>query len=362
MEFRIVYIILLISVIAAYVNNNKRYFGFLVLFLLYYLASSRIGEGADYYSYLEMFNYVDDQPINEWSNKSIKFSNVELVFRLLISTAKNIGLTYQEFISLTAIVTLVYIGKLVYKYSEHPNLSILIYFGAFFFFWPYSGIRGGLIYSIGTFFLCEYIENKNRIKFILIVLLLSLLHQMAISYLLLMLIVSIKDKKTYLIFLASSCIVSFFMAEIVIDLIDHSLFSSRVKFYYNNSVDFYSFKFIARLIIFCITLFAYVIYIDKLNEVNNKLFQIFLISFPIFIIFNRVIILAEQISLIAFSLIILVPVSTISINNSLIVRKIIKSFLIIFSIIYFNITYKYNLESSYKNNKIVVEKKVRASI
>jgi hypothetical protein len=267
-----------------------------------------------------------------------------------MSIAKYINLEYQSFLTIVAAISIYYISRIIFEYSERPNLSVLIYFAGFFFYWPYSGIRGALVLSIGMYYFCRYIEDKKLIKIIFIIYLLSLLHVSALGYILLIpFVIHRISNRNYILFILSILLLSIFLSHYTFEIIKYLSVYERIKYYADEEQDVLNFKLFARVCIFLSALLSYTIYQDKLNYFNIKLYQVFLASLPIYIVFSGVGIVAEQISLFAYVYIIIVPVNTLIAIQRKTVRKVLIAAIIIFSINYFYITYSYTVDASQRN-------------
>ena len=128
--------------------SKSKVITYIFFFLLFLLASLKFGEGPDYFAYYDAFNALSSNPFEELEKPLLL--NQEPGFRLIGSTLKFLGFNYQSYLAVFALVSCFYIARLSLAYSVYPVMTGLLFYAAFFFTWPYSGIRQGFVLCVGS--------------------------------------------------------------------------------------------------------------------------------------------------------------------------------------------------------------------
>ena len=156
---------------------------FLSLFLMFALRHQSMGIDLKYtttYGYLGRFMRIASA---SWRNifdaNVANFEKGYVVFNKIIGT---IHKDRQFFLGACAFFTILPIIYVIYKKSEAPLQSVVIYMGLPVFLLTYSGIRQALALGI-CFWAYLYIEKKKLAKFIILVILAMLFHRSAIIFL-----------------------------------------------------------------------------------------------------------------------------------------------------------------------------------
>jgi hypothetical protein len=286
---------------------RSNFFFYLYLFLLLMLASFRYGVGPDYFAYEFLYSLVSTSVLDQVG----VVTGQEILFRLLGSIFNTIGLSYQQYLALSALVTLYYIGKICKKYSQYPVFSLYLFFCLFYFVWVFSGIRQGLTIAIGIYYLLECLQNRKHIKFVSIVFILSLIHAASLILLLFYIVahLNLRRQILYLGIFFGFCI-SLIPAANMMDFFNHLPYGERIEFYFNtedseSSRFFIDFKSISRLILLLVVVVFAKIY-DGGSEIQRKIMDLYIISFGIYFALKFVEILAAQASIYGFVLIVLI--------------------------------------------------------
>lgn len=147
----------------------------LFIFVCFILASFRWEVGTDWESYNRYFNEIK-VPFGDMFSIHDTF---EFGFILLNNFAKSISNEYTFCLLLQAVIIYVFLGWGIYKGSYYPLLSVFIYFsmalGGIFF------VRQTMALAI-LFYSISFIEQQKLKKFLLFVLLASLLHRTAVFF------------------------------------------------------------------------------------------------------------------------------------------------------------------------------------
>lgn len=291
------YVVFFIGVLLSIINDKRRRSFKSFALILTILAFLRYGVGADYFSYNYLYSRLGQSLISE-----IKYGldNQEMLFRLIGTLFKKIGLSYQQYLIIIAIVNLYFIFKICKKYSKNPTFSLLIYFCFYYFVWTFSGLRQGMTLSIGVYYVLGCLESGKTIKLILISLLLSLIHASAIILIPLYIAGRMNFNKNRLM------IISFI--AILVSMIP--LFNILVKFtwipfmdrllpYIDSSIsilNIFSFKNLGRLIFLFIGLFYYRSYSNQ-DSVSRGIINIYILSLVLYFFLKSSEIAAARISI-----------------------------------------------------------------
>lgn len=117
------------------------------------------------------------------SGELSSISSMERGWLLYCMLASYISSYFQVFLAITALIQLILIGFIIYKYSTDIILSYIVYFCFGLYIMSFSGIRQSTAFAI-TFFSVHFLLNKENIKFILTVLLAASIHNSALIFLL----------------------------------------------------------------------------------------------------------------------------------------------------------------------------------
>ena len=131
--------------------------------------------------YLGSFEKIANMSLSDVINMG-KFKNYEKGYVILNKLIGYIGKDPQIFIFIYSLLTFLPISYVIYKKSNNPLFSVLIYMGLPCFVAHFSTLRQ--ILSIAVCLLAvDYIEKKQFAKFLAIVLLATTLHSSAILFL-----------------------------------------------------------------------------------------------------------------------------------------------------------------------------------
>lgn len=181
-----VYICLLIAnaialLISDFSHNGEKKQGkllfilFVMIFLLYSLRNSSVGR--DIAGYME--TYIEAGKHDIFSLDYVYFENG---YTLFINICSNMGISFQWFLVITSIITLLPIYYFIKFYSDDKVLSCLIYICYIFFEFNLTGLRQAMATSIVLLGFILLFNNKKLrlIKYILCVVLASTFHQSAL--------------------------------------------------------------------------------------------------------------------------------------------------------------------------------------
>lgn len=280
------YLVFFIGIILSIINDKRRIGIIVFTILLALLACFRYGVGADYFSYLYLFNRLDNSIIYEMY---YGIDHQEIGFRLLGSLLKQIGFSYQQYLSVLAIINLVFIFKTCIKYSKNPTLSMFLYFCFYYFMWTFSGLRQATTMAIGVYYLLESLEKKNTTKFIIIVLLLSFIHVSALVLIMFYFISKLNFTKKRLIYISIFSIAfSILPIGIILSKLGGFPIINRIMPYLNLEVSLinpFDFQTLGRIIFLVIAFVFYDSY-SKQSENSKTIINLYILSFILYFLFK----------------------------------------------------------------------------
>lgn len=170
-------------------KHNKRlsYFIFAMLFLL--LACRHPSMGMDLHygnpwtGYIYGFHYITSEMT--WADiiSGGRFQNYEWGYIVFNKIVGSIFKDTQFFLACVAFVCLFPVYAVISKKSESPVFSTIIYMGLTAFLMTYSGLRQAIAIAL-CFYSILFVERRQKIRFVLCVLIAFLFHSSAILWLL----------------------------------------------------------------------------------------------------------------------------------------------------------------------------------
>jgi len=193
-----IYIINLILIISLYlilfktdkIKNPKKTFCiliFIIFSLIQGLRSFNIGnDTSNYVKFFEIskgMSVTDIIFMKQWS--------IEPGYGLLMKICASINFTPQMFLLVVAIIINGGLMYFIYRYSDNPLISVIIFMGVEFFTLSFTALRQmiAVIILLNSY---KYIEKENLIKFVFMVILATTFHKTAIIFLLIYLFRNIK--------------------------------------------------------------------------------------------------------------------------------------------------------------------------
>ena len=257
----------------------------------------------------------------------------EILFQVLATLAKTINLSFQSFLSALAIVSLFFVGRTCYKFSDFPILSLLLYYSAFYFVWTFSGVRQGLVTAIGVYYLLDCSLSRKNAKFFLITGVLMLIHASALILLIFYVISKIKISILFQYVLVFLCLISYpLLGDYFWDILQFMPFAARVEFYSAVPTHFFlDSKAIIRIVLLISFGFIFINKNFLHDEKNRKIHILYVSSFGMYFSLRHVEILAQNLSIYGFlMLILLLPNSLKSLKVKL-NKNILLSVILVFS-------------------------------
>jgi hypothetical protein len=265
--------------------------------LLYYLLAIiiiigglRYEIGADWFSYNRIFNNSGE--------------NIEIGFAIFINIVKFVYSSYLLFIFLVFLISFLIKTLIFKKLSYSFYISLLLYFGLWFFVYDINGIRQGL--AIGLIAVSTYYAYKRMLLHYLLWLFAAIsIHQSAIVFVPFYLLVGCNIKKIpmlimllLIIFLQASGRINNMMNNIIVYFIGKSFNEKFISYslnkLYNENI-LLSFTSFHRIFIFFIVLF----FTERMYDtrMKNMYRNAAFLSIIIYFLFCNVEIIATRLSL-----------------------------------------------------------------
>lgn len=329
------FLIFIFGAILCILEDKRHRLLILYTMILTALASFRYGIGSDYFSYEYLYHLLKTPVLNELKHSYV--SNQEVLFRIIGSLIKNLGIQYQVYISIFATVNLVYVAKTCKKYSSRPIMSLFFYYSFFFFVWTCSGIRQGITLAVGMYYYLQYIENGKKTKFIIITIILSLIHHSALTLLLFMLIrkCNFTRKSLVIISICSILIGMLPINKFVMLFIDFPIVKKIVPYI---TIDYkisniLLFPSIVRML-FLVVAFCYYNEYSKKGKISKVIADTFILSMNLYFILKFSELTAARISIYGYYLIIIILPDIYNMYKTKHNKFLIASILLIFSSLY----------------------------
>lgn len=169
--------------------GSKRFFLAVCLVQLTLIIGLRDGVGADFYSYLKIYNYID----GIWQYQ-YRYRSVEFGYELLNKICTLVGIPFWGLNLIIAFITNYFLIKAIQEFHYNPYLSIFLYISLFFFYHSMNQVRQGMAMTIGLYALSQLSKKKNK-KFFIFLILAELFHIVAITYLPLFFLSKLKIKR-----------------------------------------------------------------------------------------------------------------------------------------------------------------------
>lgn len=140
------------------------------------ICSIRYGGGTDYFAYRWHFY---DTPTNIIDAINYN-SHMDIGFRVIISIFRMLGFKYEFFISVLSIFILMCYIYIINKYSKNKVLSLFLLISGYYLVYVESALRQGLAMAIFIVIFYDFIENNNYKKYIILTLINSSFHKVAL--------------------------------------------------------------------------------------------------------------------------------------------------------------------------------------
>lgn len=161
------------SVISIVYNLKMKGLAFLFFSIITIMSMFRYGSGTDYFSYM-MYYEINPSNITDSINMD---SHVDIGYRIIMAISKSFGLKFEVFIAIvTLFIMLVYIIS-IYKNSEMPMVSLLVFMGLYYGIYVNSGIRQGIAMAIFLIAFLRYYKKRKLFRYIFLIYIGSFFHE-----------------------------------------------------------------------------------------------------------------------------------------------------------------------------------------
>lgn len=248
-------------------NGNKIYL-FITFFILYILSAFRsVNIGNDTKEYFLMY-----EKFGRSDNILSMPTDIEVGYRVLNKVLYSLD---PSPILLTSITSLLILGSVfffIYKNSELPWLSVMLFINLRTFYFTLSGIRQSIALAI-ILISYKYLKQRKFLKFVSLVILASTFHISSLFFLIVYPVTRMRLSQKIIALYFGMTIVVFFLLERILQLILNFIpkYQSYLSSSYFESVKLASI--LDFLVSFSILLFGYFVlkYVKTKREINNEL-------------------------------------------------------------------------------------------
>ena len=176
---------------------------------------------------------------------------MEPCFRIIVSLLKTVGLTYQQYLAVIGAITLFFVAKLLRYSATNPTLTVILFYSMFFFTWPFSGIRAAIAICVGLYALISCGSDRRHLKFLLIILTLSMVHLTALVLLIFYLVFVMNLRAGHYLVMIMITILMLALQEQLFTLLFQLPYAGRLEFYKddNPSIGIFDIQSVARLVV-----------------------------------------------------------------------------------------------------------------
>lgn len=210
------------------------------------LSAKSLDVGYDILRYGGHFYFLKTASINQFFQHGH-----EIGFKTLMKIISVFTSEFHVFLVLISILMIVPVIRMIYKYSNMPFLSVLIFVGFDYYYFSFSGLRQAMAYAI----VCisyDYIKGRKLKSFLITIFIASTFHVSAIIFLPAYWIVNIKiNKKTILLLTGINILIYQYRELIMGQLL--TKFYPMYQLNYTDSYQWYAFN----VLLLSISLFLY---------------------------------------------------------------------------------------------------------
>ncbi len=171
------FFIFLIGVWIQLFTKHTMKFLFVVLSLCLLLVTlCRYGLGTDYFSYQYHYNLIPDDFVSVLESDS----HIDIGFRVLMFIFKIFNFKFYIFTACIGFLTLILYLITINQNSKKPIVSLFLLYSLYWLVYVNSALRQGLTMGLFIFAFYQFVNTKNTVRYILIILLASLFHKTAL--------------------------------------------------------------------------------------------------------------------------------------------------------------------------------------
>lgn len=297
--------IFVLLLVCSLVHEKKDVSYFFVMCVLYFVfLALRYGQGTDYFNYKTLYLLNPEQYENFFVNS---YKNAtEPLFFLLNVFARQCGLGFQFVIIFCALICVGCSFFFIKKFSVYKLFSFFILYTNYFFYFQ-SAIRQSVAMVIIATAIFNYVKQKKKCFYYLLVCLAMMFHTSAIIGVVIPFILRINLKFifnpfNFLCIAILSIVLSVFIPKILVLII--SLINPRYSYYSSN----FSTNYGAILLRFILSfLVIYLTRKNKIDEFSRKIAVLYLVGNLIYFSVSSISILSRLSDYFSFLEVILIP-------------------------------------------------------
>ena len=242
-------------------KNKNSIFLFICFAQLTLIVGLRNEVGADYYSYLRIYNHLS----GIWQY-NYRYPEVEIGYELVNIIFGYFGIPYWGINLFMAFWTNLFIVLAIKEYKINICMSIFMYISLFFFYHSMNQTRQGLAMAIGIYAISQLCKKRNM-AFVFWILFAMCFHTVAIVYLPLYLLRKIKITKKVLMLYLLGTIIVLVGYQFVVILLTYTKYGVYFNSYYDRSN---ALSTIINLVVRIVMLFLALFYAKKIKEGMSK--------------------------------------------------------------------------------------------
>ena len=245
-------------------KTNRIIYVLLCAIIIVLVGFRGLSVGSDSTEYNRIFLDVSNESFGEIMKDTSRFEKGFLIYLKMLSFVTT---DYHFLFIVTAIVSMLPIFIVVYKYSKNYYFSLAIFVLLRFMFAQMNVIRQTL--AIGILFIAFYfLIKKKRIPCLISIIIASTFHITAIVFVLLLLVSVIKiriDRKNVRSWIVIS-ILAYFLGDIIIN----ALFMAFPQFYHYNTSEYFESNNLANFVsvLICFSFIALVLFYNAYPHIN----------------------------------------------------------------------------------------------
>lgn len=152
-------------------------FGIAMLQMTLLVGLRGIHVGVDVPGYVRNFHFIRDATLDQFLLHRFEIGYKSLTKLIGILTSRE-----QTFLVIIAIISMLPLGRMIYRHSRMPFLSLALYICFGFYSFIFSGLRQAIALAI-TYISYDFIKKRQLWKFTLTILVASTFHKSAIFFL-----------------------------------------------------------------------------------------------------------------------------------------------------------------------------------
>jgi len=258
MIYIIAFFLCLFSVLSIYSNREIKLLSiFFLLFLIVIFCGNN--ENPDYVGYKFKYDSIKNHNATDFI-----FSDPYIGFNILQFISHAIGLNYQEFLFIVALLGYALIIDTLHYF--HANMSYVLLLYLFYpFFYDVIQIKNFLAMSIVIYSIRYLLDNTKlaTLKYVVLIIVASLFHIVSVSYLLLLLTKLKKKIPLYILAFLSSISIAILIRFRLIDLLSvasilfEDLLPQGKLVYFNPGIN-YGFIVMTGIMVYCIVILQFI--------------------------------------------------------------------------------------------------------